>query len=186
MRRSRIRLRPSVPVLALALASAAAAQDPRPAPAPGSAIRVTDEGGPRILQFRAVRGDTLVAEGEGVVFAIPVDQIERLEMQTARSWSERGRVILTAGAIGGLAGAVVGGAVGLSQTEDCEEELFTPCELEFLDYAGLGSLIGAGAGLAVGAIISSMPRWTTLPPDALVVGPGPATGGLEMKLRLSF
>ena len=166
-------------MLALALASAAAAQDPRPAPAPGSAIRVTDEGGPRILQFRAVRG-------EGVVFAIPVDQIERLEMQTARSWSERGRVILTAGAIGGLAGAVVGGAVGLSQTEDCEEQLFAPCELEFLDYAGLGSLIGAGAGLAVGAIISSMPRWTTLPPDALVVGPSPATGGLEMKLRLSF
>ena len=74
---------------------------------------------------------------------------------------------------------------GRTSSEDCDGELEL-CELDFLDYALRGGLIGLGAGVAVGAIVSFMPRWTTLPPNTLVVGPGPATGGLELKLRLPF
>lgn len=183
MRRSRIRLRLSVLALTLALGSAAAAQEPRPAPAPGSAIRVTNEAGPRVFRLRAVRGDTLVAEREGIVFAFPVDQIERLEVRAARPWSERGRVTLVFGGGGLAAGALLGLAVGLAAVEDCQEAL---CELDTLDYAVRGSLIGLGAGVAVGAIVAFTNRWTTVPANTLVVGLRPAGGGLELELRLPF
>ncbi|MDQ3996760.1 MAG: hypothetical protein M3303_07045 [Gemmatimonadota bacterium] len=99
----------------------------------------------------AVRGDTLVLDrrGSGPI-ALSLASVARLERSLGAGrcsgFGGRGRCLLA----GGLAGVVVGGAIGFFGTQDGG------------DMAGIGVILGAPVGLIVGLLVGSIvggERW---------------------------
>jgi hypothetical protein len=98
-----------------------------------------------------VRGDTLLLDRHGSdPIALPLVSVARLERSLGGGRCSgpgpRARCML----LGGLAGTVVGGAIGFFGTQGLD------------DMAGIGVLLGAPVGLIVGLIVGGIvggERW---------------------------
>lgn len=191
-------LRGLVPALALTGLPALA---PLPARAqglaPGDVVRVTAGTETRRYLFREVRGDrVLVAAPDGVVVAIPVRSVRRLEVRTRAGRDGIGVLALrTAG--GALVGASAGLLVGWSTSKEppppqhwCFEfpagQWCYVIQPQTRTYAVEGAAIGAVAGGAMALIYGLLAeRWTWRPVAVrdLAVRVAPAPEGLGVAVR---
>lgn len=153
----------------------------------GDRIRVTTSDGPeRVIGWLDASdrdGLRLVDDRRHEVRTVPLEEIRRLELsRTRRSSSERA-------APGAIAGAFAGAALGLALTEEhsCRPENFL-C-FDFGSEKLYGGLLGAGAGLLVGGLISQAivpaESWVDArPPSLAVTAVGPS--GASVALVVPF
>ena len=148
-------MRPALLLVAIALVAPAPllAQQATPLP-PGAKIRVTaTQTLPRreVGSFTAARNDTLwMQAGSSNQVAVPLATVERLEVSAGRA---RLKWALIGGAVGLLAGGVLGGRAGA-------EDDFTGTG------AAAGFTVGALQGVVLGAAVGGLAaprRWRVVP-----------------------
>jgi len=103
-------------------------------------------------EFRAVVGDSLVLEVDGVELTCPMAAISSFEVHRGRpSWRPPARM-------GALAGAMGGAVIGLDSKE-CGGALGKACGVF---GAGLGAFVGYFSGGVIGSVLGRG-RWEDLP-----------------------
>jgi hypothetical protein len=101
------------------------------------------------------------------------------QLEVSRRRSNRGKVI----GLGALAGAVVGGAIGLADEPDCRSGDFL-CMKGASTAAGV--IIGAPVGALIGLAFSHGERWESTSSDGLRVAIAPMKGGGAVRLSFRF
>ncbi|MDH3495136.1 MAG: hypothetical protein OER21_00020 [Gemmatimonadota bacterium] len=158
-------MRVAITLLALFVVGLPAAAQQLPPLTPGDTIRVLAPG----LHLRRAQStftrwtDTTLVVRVGSdtgITTIPFGALRRVEVYRGKNRLKGG---LLGGAVGTSLGFLVGGLVGRGAVSGCAEFL---CELEALEYAGIGALAGAVVGAAVG-VAAAPDRWhrLDLPPS---------------------
>jgi hypothetical protein len=171
----------SVLAATLAVSPARAAAEEKPSNEP-LRVRVTSSAVP---SGRAV--GTLVGVDERTVTLRPSGKKEHVRLdksaithlEVSRRRGNRGKAI----GLGFLAGAVVGGAIGHADEQDCRPE-------DFLCMRGVstaaGVVIGAPVGALIGLAVSHGERWESTSSDGLHVAIAPTKGGGAVRLSFRF
>jgi len=175
-------------LLLLALAEPAAAAAAEPAVETRPRVRVT---APSVARSRIIA--TLVAEDEAslsiaigkTIVTVPRSEVTRLEVSRRRG--RRGTHALIGGALGALAGGVIGYATA-DKCDDTVNFLYGGCLITPANTGAMGAGAGALLGVLVGVSVGSGEKWETIEPRRRVsVAVAPAPGkGVGATLRVAF
>jgi hypothetical protein len=175
----------------LAATTAAAQPSASPRVDSGAVVRVTARAaglrGRAPMTVAGVRGDTLLlrGRGQGDVAAVPLGQIEALEVRDGRRPRADGA---RRGALWGLAAGGVPTLALLPLAIRADQE----CDACFVPATAIVAVLGTGltaVTTATGAVIGwNRPgaRWAPVAPAGLRVGVAPRRGGGAVAVRLPF
>jgi|GEM_PF-5162903 len=182
-------------VCLLALPSALRAQSVADL-SPGTRVRVVDLGTGRIVgTVSAVRGDTLVVlagKGDGAhEVALSVSSIRQLQVSRGRpsravSALQGAGIGMVTGALGGVAGATIGGMQSVEECRSGEEHALC---FSTGQWTLIGVMVGAPFGAAWGAaagFLFPQERWSSLPiRNAPAITVAPSGDALRLGVSLS-
>lgn len=116
-----------------------------------------------------------------------IDEVTKLEVLQGRGSHVREGI-----AVGGIAGALIGAAIGVATYEECVPEGWFDCTFT-LDEAAramlagtAGGVLGAGVGALLGSTVPKQ-EWLTIPRTSLRVDVAPPRrGGMALGASVAF
>lgn len=157
----------------------------------GARIRVTaprDDLRKHVTTVLEVRDDTIVVASRAGSRTVAVDNITELDVSTGT----RGHM-LRDGAIGFGLGAVIGGVLMKSASDDCPgggEYGVCGVPVSESEATALGAAVYGGlgllAGVAVGAFLDRSDRWERMAPDVRVAIAPSRSRGLSLSVSKAF
>jgi hypothetical protein len=179
---------------AFALAPAGAgAADEKPSTKP-LRVRVTSAAVPSgraVGTLVGVDDSSVTLSLSGKKEAVRLEKSAITQIEISRRRGNRGKAI----GLGLLAGAVVGGAIGLAGEQDCAPQpsggndftLFSSlCEDLNGTSTAAGVIVGAPVGALIGLALSHGERWESTSSDGLRLAIAPMKGGAAVRLSFRF